>query len=266
METTAFETLLVERDGPIGTITVNRPKALNALNSTVLRELARAALELCDPARGAPVRALILTGAGEKAFVAGADVAEMAPMSAWAGQEFSALGHRTMATLEALPCATIAAVNGFALGGGLELAMACDLVYCAETAKLGQPEVSLGVTPGFGGSQRLSRLVGKGRAKELIFTGEMIDAKKALEIGLVLQVLPKDQLLAHCRAVAAKIASKGPLAVAMSKQLIEQGYDQPLGAANHQEAQAFGLLFDTSDRREGMTAFVEKRPAVFTGK
>ena len=266
METTLYETLLVERDGLIGTITVNRPKSLNALNSTVLRELARAAAELCDPARGTPVRALILTGAGEKAFVAGADIAEMAPMTAWAGQEFSALGHRTMATLESLPCATIAAINGFALGGGLELAMACDLLYCAETAKLGQPEVNLGVAPGFGGSQRLSRLVGKSRAKELIFTAEAIDAKKALEVGLVLGVFPKEQLLPHCRAVAAKIAAKGPLAVAMSKRLIEQGYDQPLGAANHQEAQAFGLLFDTADRREGMAAFVEKRAAVFTGK
>ena len=266
METMAYETLLVERDGAVGTITINRPRALNALNSTVLRELARAASELCDPARGTPARALILTGAGEKAFAAGADIAEMASMSAWAGQEFSALGHRAMAALEALPCATIAAINGFALGGGLELAMSCDLIYCAETAKLGQPEVNLGVTPGFGGSQRLSRLVGKSRAKELIFTGEPIDAARALQIGLVLEVLPKDQLLAHCRAVAARIATKGPLAVAMSKQLIERGFDQPLAAANHLEAQAFGLLFDTADRREGMKAFVEKRPPVFTGR
>ena len=189
----------------------------------------------------------------------------MAPLGAWAGQQFSALGHAALAQLEALPCATIAAINGFALGGGLELAMACDLLYAADTAKLGQPEVSLGVVPGFGGSQRLTRLVGKGRAKELIFTADRIDAQKALAIGLVLEVLPREALLPHCKAVAKKIAEKGPLAIALSKRLIERGADLSLGAANEYEAQMFGLIFDTDDRREGMKAFLEKRSPVFKG-
>jgi enoyl-CoA hydratase len=157
-------------------------------------------------------------------------------------------------------------VNGYALGGGLELAISCDLIYAAEGAKMGQPEVNLGVVPGFGGTQRLPRLVGKVRAKEIILTGEMIDARKALEIGLCLEVLPREQLLAHCRTVAEKIAAKGPLAVAGAKRLVERGYDMPLRAANRQEAETFALLFDTEDRREGMKAFVEKRAARFTGK
>jgi enoyl-CoA hydratase len=261
-----YETLTLEREGSGETavLTLNRPQALNAINSQMLRELSRALGSLGDPAQQ-PVRALILTGAGEKAFVAGADIAEMAPLGAWAGAAFSALGHSTFAQLEALPCVTIAAINGFALGGGLELAMSCDLLDAADTAKLGQPEVNLGVVPGFGGTQRLTRLVGKSRAKELIFTGDRIDAQKAREIGLVLEVLPKDKLLAHCKAVAAKIVSKGPLAVAASKRLIERGADLPLGAANELEAQAFGLVFDTDDRREGMKAFLEKRTAAFRG-
>src|SRR5207237_6515415 len=167
---------------------------------------------------------------------------------------------------EDIPAATIAAVNGYALGGGLELAVACDMIYASENAKLGLPEVSLGVTPGFGGTQRLVRLVGKLKAKEMIFTGDMVDAKAALEIGLVNAVLPRDQLLAHCKAVAQKIAQKGPLAVARAKRLVERGYDMPLRDAKRQEAESFALLFDTEDRREGMRAFVEKRPAKFTGK
>ena len=260
-----YQTLTLEREGAVALLTLNRPKALNALNSQLLRELSAALDTLAAPGQAAPVRALILTGAGEKAFVAGADIAEMAPLGAYAGKAFAELGQTAFAKLEALPCATIAAINGFALGGGLELAMACDLLYAADTAKLGQPEVGLGVTPGFGGTQRLTRLVGKGRAKELIFTGDRISAQKAREIGLVLEVLPKEQLLAHCKAVAAKIAEKGPLAVAASKRLIERGADLPLAAANDSEAQAFGLIFDTDDRREGMKAFLEKRQAVFTG-
>jgi len=260
----SYETLIVEREGAIGTLSFNRPKALNALNSTMLRELARALHELAGGPDG--VRALILTGAGEKAFVAGADIAEMAPMGAWAAREFSELGHIATALMESLPCATIAAINGYALGGGLEMALGCDLIYCSENAKLGQPEVNLGVTPGFGGSQRLMRLVGKGRAKEMLFTAEMVDAKKALEIGLVLEVLPKDQLMTFCKAQAQKIASKAPLAIEACKRLVERGADVPLRAGNRSESETFGLLFDTDDRREGMRAFVEKRQAVFTGK
>ncbi len=250
-----FENVLVDRDGPIATITVNRPKSLNALNGRTLRELTQAVRDCAD------ARALILTGAGEKAFVAGADISEMAPMGPWQAREFSELGHVLTALIEDLPCATIAAVNGYALGGGLELAVACDMIYASESARLGLPEVSLGVT-----TQRLVRLVGKLRAKEMIFTGEMIDARRAFEIGLVNAVLPREKLLDHCKQVALKVATRGPLAVARAKRLVERGYDIPLRAANRQEAESFALLFDTEDRREGMRAFVEKRPPRFTGK
>jgi enoyl-CoA hydratase len=256
----AYQNILLEHDGQIATITVNRPKALNALNSQTLRELTLAVRECAES------RAIILTGAGDKAFVAGADISEMAPMSPWAAREFSELGHVLTALLEDIPCAAIAAVNGYALGGGLELAVACDMIYASDSARLGLPEVSLGVTPGFGGTQRLVRLVGKLHAKEMIFTGEMVDAKRALEIGLVNAVMPREQLIAHCRTVAAKIATRGPLAVARAKRLVERGYDMPLRAANRQEAESFALLFDTEDRREGMRAFIEKRPPKFTGK
>ena len=256
----SYENILVERDGAIATITVNRPKSLNALNSLTLRELTQAVRDSAD------ARAIILTGAGEKAFVAGADISEMAPMGPWQAREFSELGHVLTALIEDLPCATIAAVNGYALGGGLELAVACDMIFASENARMGLPEVSLGVTPGFGGTQRLVRLVGKLRAKEMIFTGDMIDAKRACEIGLVNALLPREKLLEHCKTVAQKVASRGPLAVARAKRLVERGYDMPLRAANRQEAETFALLFDTEDRREGMRAFVEKRTAKFTGK
>ena len=256
----AFENILVERDGDIALITVNRPKSLNALNSQTLRELTQAVRE------SATARVVILTGAGEKAFVAGADISEMVPMTPWGAREFSELGHVLTALIEDIPSATIAAVNGYALGGGLELAVACDMIFASENAKLGLPEVSLGVTPGFGGTQRLVRLVGKLKAKEMIFTGDMVDAKAALDMGLVNAVLPREQLLQHCKTVAGKIAQKGPLAVARAKRLVERGYDMPLRAANRQEAESFALLFDTEDRREGMRAFVEKRQPKFTGK
>ncbi len=255
-----YENILVERDPKISIITVNRPKALNALNSKTLRELAQSVRECADS------RVIILTGAGDRAFVAGADISEMVPMGPWQAREFSELGHVLTALLEDIPAATIAAVNGYALGGGLELAVACDMIYASENARLGLPEVSLGVTPGFGGTQRLVRLVGKLRAKEMIFTGDWVDARRAYEIGLVNAVLPREKLLEHCRAVAEKIAQKGPLAVARAKRLVERGYDIPLRAANRQEAESFALLFDTEDRREGMRAFVEKRPSKFTGK
>jgi len=257
----AYENIQVAREGSIAILTVNRPKSLNALNGKTLREMTQAVRELADQSR-----ALILTGAGDKAFVAGADIAEMAPMTPWSAREFSELGHVLTALLEDIPCATIAAVNGYALGGGLELAVACDMIFASENAKLGLPEVTLGVTPGFGGTQRLDRLVGKLRAKEIIFTGEMVDAQTACRIGLVNEVVPQAQLLAHCKKVAAKIAERGPLAIARAKRLVERGYDMPLRAANRQEAETFALLFDTQDRAEGMKAFLEKRPARFVGK
>lgn len=256
----AYETLTIEREALIATITINRPKSLNALNSQTLRELTQAVRECAD------LRAIILTGAGERAFIAGADISEMAPMGPWQAREFSELGHVFTALLEDIPCAAIAAVNGYALGGGLEVAVACDLIFASDNAKLGLPEVSLGVTPGFGGTQRLVRLIGKLRAKEIILAGEMVDAKRAEQIGLVNGVVPREQLLSHCKQVAEKIAQKGPLAVARAKRLVERGYDMPLRAANRQEAETFALLFDTDDRREGMRAFVEKRPPKFTGK
>ena len=257
----AYENILVEHDGSIATITVNRPKSLNALNSQTLRELTQAVREHADSAR-----AIILTGAGEKAFVAGADISEMKPMTPWSAREFSELGHVVTALLEDLPCATIAAVNGYALGGGLELAVACDMIFASENARFGLPEVTLGVTPGFGGTQRLVRLVGKLRAKEMIFTGDMIDAKRAFEIGLVNGIHPREQLLSHCKGVAQKIATRGPLAIGRAKRLVERGYDMALRAANRQEAETFALLFDTEDRREGMAAFLEKRAPRFVGK
>ncbi len=255
-----LQNVLVEREGPIATITVNRPKSLNALNSQTLRELTQAVRDAADS------HVVILTGTGDRAFVAGADISEMAPMGPWQAREFSELGHVLTALIEDIPAATIAAVNGYALGGGLELAVACDMIYASENARLGLPEVSLGVTPGFGGTQRLVRLVGKLRAKEMIFTGDWVDAKRAYEMGLVNAVVPREKLLDHCRTIAKKIAEKGPLAVARAKRLVERGYDMPLRAANRQEAESFALLFDTDDRREGMRAFIEKRPAKFTGK
>src|ERR671936_1150162 len=187
----AYENILVEHGPSISTITVNRPKALNALNSQTLRELTQAVRECADS------RVIILTGAGDRAFVAGADIAEMVPMGPWKAREFSELGHVLTALIEDIPSATIAAVNGYALGGGLELAVACDLIFASQNAKFGLPEVTLGVTPGFGGTQRLVRLVGKLRAKEIIFTGEMVDAKQAAQIGLVNAGLPREELLPH---------------------------------------------------------------------
>jgi len=252
---------LPEGDG-VAVLTVDRPKALNALNSKTLSEIEQAVDALSVMKN---VRALIVTGAGEKAFVAGADISEMVDLGPEGGRRFSQLGHRAFHAIEALPFPAIAAVNGFALGGGLELALACDFIYASENAKLGVPETTLGVITGFGGSQRLARLLGKARAKELLFTAARIDAQKAKEIGLVLEVLPADQLMAHCRAVAEKIAANGPLAVAQAKKVIEFGADADLRAANELEQQAFGLLFGTDDLKEGMRAFLEKRKATFKG-
>src|SRR3981189_1830327 len=192
----AYENILGECDPTISTLTVNRPKALNALNSQTLRELTQAVRECADS------RVIILTGAGDKAFVAGADISEMAPMGPWKAREFSELGHVLTALIEDIPAATIAAVNGYALGGGLELAVACDMIFASENARRGLPEVTLGGTPGFGGTQRLVRLVGKLRAKEMIFTGDWVDAKRAYEIGLANAVLPGQKPLEHCPARA----------------------------------------------------------------
>lgn len=254
--------LLRERDGGTVVLTMNRPEKLNALNEALVRALHDAIAELDADMS---VRVVVLTGAGEKAFVAGADIAAMSEMSTTAAKAFADLGHSVGERFERAHFPVIAAVNGFALGGGCELALACDFVYASEKAKFGQPEVNLGVIPGFGGTQRLTRRVGIGRARELVYTGDTLDANEALRIGLVNAVVPAGELLAKVRDVAKKIESKGPLAIAQAKRLVYRGEDVPLAVANELEAQAFSALFGSLDQREGMKAFLEKRKATFTG-
>jgi enoyl-CoA hydratase len=244
-------------------VNVNRPKALNALDSRTIQELG----QVLEAARNdASLRALVVTGAGDKAFVAGADISQMAGLSALEARRFADLGHRTLAALEALDVPTIAAVNGFALGGGCELALACDLAYASEKARFGQPEVNLGLIPGFGGTQRLARRVGPMRAMQLVLTGEMVDAARAREMGLVLEVLPADDLMEHVLGVARTIAGKGAVCVAQAKRAVLASSDADLATGNQLERQAFAVLFGTEDAREGMKAFLEKRPARFQGR
>jgi enoyl-CoA hydratase len=259
----AYENIRIDFEDALAILTIDRPKALNALNTRTLEELE---LALRSLARNSQLRALVVTGAGEKAFVAGADIAEMAAFTPAQAREFAGMGHRVFHGMEALSLPTIAAVNGFALGGGCELALCCDLIYASEKAKFGLPEVGLGVIPGFGGTQRLTRAVGRHRAKEMIFSGEMVDAQKAREIGIALEVVPGDKLLEHCKTVALKLAKKGPLAIANAKRVIEYGADSDLRSANELERQAFAMLFGSEDQREGMKAFLEKRPPLFQGK
>lgn len=254
--------LLRERDGGTVVLTMNRPEKLNALNEALVRALHDAVVELDADMS---VRVVVLTGAGEKAFVAGADIAAMSEMSTTAAKAFADLGHAVGERLERAHFPVIAAVNGFALGGGCELALACDFAYASDKAKFGQPEVNLGVVPGFGGTQRLTRRVGIGRARELVYTGDTLDAYEALRIGLVNAVVPAGELLAKVRDVAKKIEAKGPLAIAQAKRLVYRGEDVPLAVANELEAQAFSALFGSLDQREGMKAFLEKRKATFTG-
>lgn len=247
-----------EHRGSVLLVTIDRPKALNALNRLVLDELL-AVLDDIDDAR-----ALVLTGGGEKAFVAGADIAAMADLDALTAHRFAAYGQSVLDKLEALPIPTIAAVNGFALGGGCELAMACDLTLASRTAVFGQPEVKLGVIPGFGGTQRLVRRVGSQRARELCFTGRNVKAEEAVAIGLVLRVC--DDVVAEALALAEQIAANGPVAVQLCKRAILDNDGQPLSAALISERQLFGLCFATQDQKEGMAAFLGKRKAVFTGR
>lgn len=249
-------------------IRINRPKALNALNPTVIAELSRAIEQLGAQIEAGDwsIRAVILTGAGDKAFVAGADIAAMAEMTSEQAMTFASEGHAVGEMLANLAVPVVAAVNGFALGGGCELALACDFIYASETAKFGQPEVKLAVIPGFGGTQRMLRRVGIARALELCVTGDMIRADEALRIGLVNRVVASDQLLDTCLAMAANVAKMGPLAVAAAKRVIHRGSELPLGAANSLEVEAFSALFETADQREGMRAFLDKREAQFIGK
>ena len=251
--------------GKIAVLTVNRPQALNALNAATLDELANV---LARVAADPELRVLLITGAGEKAFIAGADITAMQGMSALEAQAFSEKGQRVMQAIEALPIPVIALVNGYALGGGCELAMSCDWIIAAERAVFGQPEVNLGIPPGFGGTQRLSRLVGRSLALELVITGRQIKADEALRIGLVNEVVPPEQLTGKGLAMARLIAAKAPVAVRVSKQAVQRGLDLDLDLANGcvLETSLFAFAFGTADRQEGMTAFVEKRAPNFEGK
>jgi len=260
----AYQNLLLDQPEPgIYLLTVNRPQSLNALNAQTLEELERATQDL---ATNTAARVLLITGYGEKAFVAGADIAEMLPLSGEQARAFSELGMRVMHGLEALPFPVIALVNGYALGGGCELAMACDWIIASERAVFGQPEVNLGIPPGFGGTQRLARLVGPARALELVTTARQITAAEALNIGLVNQVSPADALRDAGFSMARTIAAKGPVAVRLAKQAVYGGLDRPLVEACRIETGAFAQAFATEDRQEGMRAFLEKRPPRFTGR
>jgi enoyl-CoA hydratase len=256
-------TLLIEDRGPARIITINRPKVLNALNPAVIAELGQAFQALAD---ASGVRGVVLTGAGEKAFVAGADITAMRDMSPQEALVFAQKGHAVGELIAKATVPVIAAVNGFALGGGCEMALACDFIYASTKARFGQPEVTLGVIPGFGGTQRLLRRVGLARAIELCVTGEMIRADEALRIGLANKVCEPDALLAQSLACIDTIATMGPLAVAEVKRVMHAGASLSLEAANQLEAQAFADLFASSDQSEGMTAFIEKRAASFNGQ
>jgi enoyl-CoA hydratase len=255
--------LVTTSDVGITTVTINRPRALNALDSATLNEMKDCFTRLAsDPA----TKAVIVTGSGTKSFVAGADLAEMSKLSAAEGKAFSALGHEVFDMIEHLPVPVVAAVNGYALGGGCELALSCDFRYASETAKFGQPEVNYGIIPGFGGTQRLARLVGAGIAKEAIYTGSMFDAQEAYRIGLVNKVTKPEELIPACEEVLKKILKKGPLAIAQAKDAINTGLNMDLESGLNYEAQAFGICFATADQKEGMNAFLEKRKPTFTGK
>ena len=257
-----FKNLLFENQGGVGILTMNRPAALNALNAETVGELAEF---FNAAAKDSAIKVIVLTGA-EKAFVAGADIKEMLPMSAAEGQAWCTMAQGVFNLIETLPQPVIAAVNGFALGGGCELAMACDIRIASAKAKFGQPEVTLGIIPGFAGTQRLPRLVGKGVAKELIYTGDMIDAAEALRIGLVNKVVAPEELLPTATTMAQKIMSRGMFAVQTAKAAIHHGLNTDLATGSAYEAAMFGVTCATEDKKEGMTAFVEKRKAAFIGK
>ena len=252
--------LLLEKDGALATITFNNPKALNALTVETFEGLDKLLGEL---EKDADIRVLILTGAGDKAFIAGGDIGHLATLDANSAREFALLAQRVIERIETFPKPVIAAINGYALGGGCELAMGCDIRIAADSARFGQPEVKLGIIPGFAGTQRLARLVGKGRAKELVFTGEMIDAEEAFRIGLINRVVAKDQLMEEARALAMKMCDKSASAIKLAKEAIDNGLEMEFSRAARYEADLFALCFTTADCKEGISAFVEKRPAKF---
>lgn len=244
-----------EQDGFVGVITINRPKALNALNSDVLKEL-----DAClDGINLETTRALILTGAGEKSFVAGADIGEMSTLTKAEGEAFGKIGNDVFRKLETFPIPVIAAINGFALGGGCEISMSCDIRICSENAVFGQPEVGLGITPGFGGTQRLARIIGIGKAKEMIYAATNVKAEEAYRIGLVNAVYPLEELMPAAKKLAGKIAKNAPIAVRACKKAINEGLDAVMDEAIVIEEKLFGSCFETKDQKEGMKAFLEKR-------
>jgi enoyl-CoA hydratase len=257
-----MENVKLEVRDAIAFITIDRPKVLNALNAQTVREIGEAFEQVRNDDA---VRTVILTGGGEKAFVAGADINELATMNPISGKEVAERGQRVFTAIERFPKPVIAAVNGFALGGGCELALACHIRIASETAQLGLPEVTLGIIPGYGGTQRMARLLGKGRALELICSGERITAHEAERIGLVNRVVAADQLMSTAEDLAKKIALRGPLAVRAAIEAVTIGSDMPQDAGLVLEATLFGLLASTSDMKEGMAAFLEKRKAKFTG-
>jgi len=258
----SHEFVIYEAGEGLATITINRPQALNALNPPLLEELLAVIGEI---RRDPTLRVVILTGQG-KASAAGADISVMSRYGTCDGLRFADLGHAVTCALEALPQPVLAAVNGFALGGGTELALACDMIYAAQTAVFGQPEVNLGIIPGFGGTQRLARTVGLNKARELILSGERISAEEARRIGLVAEIFAPEELLAKVREKARVIASRGPVAVAAAKRIMVRGFGLSHDAALELERQTFSALFGSFDQKEGMTAFLEKRPAKFENR
>ncbi len=258
-----YENLLLEKEDRIATLSINRPKALNALNQDTLLELKEAMVAI---AQDDSIDVLIITGAGDKAFVAGADIAFMQNLSAMEARNFAALGQQVFMMIETIEKPVIAAVNGFALGGGCELAMCCDFRIASTKAKFGQPEVGLGIIPGFGGTQRLTRLIGAGMAKQLLYTADVIGAEEALRVGLVNSVQAPEELMQVAKATATRILAKGQVAVRLCKAAANEGLQTDINRGMTIEADAFGLCFATADQREGMTAFLEKRKSNFTGK
>lgn len=259
----SYENIIFTREDGVAVIKFNRPKALNAINPDLLREFNAALTEIEEDAS---VKVLVLTGEGEKAFVAGADISHMVNLNPIQAREFSRAGQDTFFRIERLPIPVIACVNGFALGGGSEIAMSCDFIYAGEKAKFGQPEITLGIIPGFGGTQRLSRLVGKPMAKELCFTGAIIGAAEAKEIGMANRVFPDDTLWDETMKVAKKIATMGKVSLKAAKDCIERGYDVDVKDGCFMESDAFGLCMSSPDGKEGMSAFLEKRKPDFKGE
>jgi len=258
-----YRTILYEKENGIGVVCINRPQALNALNSEVLSELYQVFGEISTDNK---VKVVIITGAGDKAFVAGTDITEMKSRSSLEIKSFAMAARKANEAIYNLKKPVIAAINGFALGGGLELAMVCDLRVCSENAKFGQPEINLGIIPGGGGTQRLTRLVGMTRAKELLFTGDMIDAQTAIDIGLVNKVVPGGKLMDEAKALAQNLLGKGAVALRLAKTAIHSGANMDLNSALDFEAECFAMCFSTEDQKEGMNAFVEKRKPKFQGK